>query len=71
MDSAVGGFATDVIESCESKELGLPGLVAGMYEELAEDGPEDWGLDSTYGLKWPQRSVVIPDKTLPSTFRTP
>jgi hypothetical protein len=29
MDSTVDDLTTDVIESCESKELGLPGLVAG------------------------------------------
>jgi len=34
MDSTFDDLATDVIESCESRELDHLGLVAGMYDEL-------------------------------------
>lgn len=34
MDSTFNDLATDVIESCESKELDHLGLMAGMYDEL-------------------------------------
>lgn len=55
MDSTVDDLATEVIESCESKELDHLGLVAGMYEEL-EIGKR---IDEHIAQDFEQRKVSV------------
>lgn len=55
MDSTVDDLATEVIESCESKELDHLGLVAGMYDEL-EIGER---IDEHIAQDFEQRKVSV------------
>jgi len=55
MDSTVDDLATDVIESCESKELDHLGLVAGMFDEL-EIGER---IDKHIAQDFEQRKVSV------------
>jgi transposase len=55
MDSTTEDLPTDVIESCESKELDHLGLVAGMYEEL-EIGKR---IDEHIAQDFEQRKVSV------------
>jgi transposase len=55
MDSTVDDLPTDVIESCESRELDHLGLVAGMYDEL-EIGER---IDEHIAQDFEQRKVSI------------
>lgn len=55
MDSTVDDLATDVIESCESRELDHLGLVAGMYDEL-EIGKR---IDEHIAQDFEQRKVSV------------
>lgn len=55
MDSTVDDLATEVIESCESKELDHLGLVAGMFDEL-EIGER---IDEHIAQDFEQRKVSV------------
>ena len=59
MDSTVDDLTTDVIESCESKELDHLSLVAGMYDEL-EIGER---IDEHIAQDFEQRKVSVGQAT--------